>query len=86
MASENESTEFSYELKIPKDRVAVLIGAKGETKKHIETITKTDIDVDSKEGIVSITGQDAIGMYSAKEITKAIGRGFNPEIQAGNNG
>ena len=80
MASDKESTEFSYELKIPKDRVAVLIGAKGETKKHIESLTKTKIDVDSKEGDVSITGKEALGMYAAKEIVKAIARGFNPEI------
>jgi ribosomal RNA assembly protein len=72
--------EFGYELKIPKDRVAVLIGQKGETKKHIETITKTKLNIDSKEGDVSIKGSDALGMYSAKEIVTAIGRGFNPEI------
>ena len=28
--------EYSYELKIPKDRVAVLIGKKGEIKEKIE--------------------------------------------------
>jgi ribosomal RNA assembly protein len=80
MASDKESPEFGYELKIPKDRVAVLIGKKGETKNHIEAITKTKLDIDSKEGEVSIKGKDALGMYAAKEIVKAIARGFNPEI------
>jgi ribosomal RNA assembly protein len=80
MTSEKQDSEFGYELKIPKDRVAVLIGRKGETKKHIETVTKTRIDVDSKEGEVSIKGKDALSMYTAKEIVRAIGRGFNPEI------
>jgi ribosomal RNA assembly protein len=80
MTSDKEEMEFGYELKIPKDRVAVLIGKKGETKKQIETLTKTAIDVDSKEGDVSIKGKEALGLYAAREIVKAIGRGFNPEI------
>ena len=33
--------EYSYELKIPKDRVAVLIGKDGEVKKSIEEDTKS---------------------------------------------
>ena len=72
--------EYSYEVKIPKDRVAVLIGKKGEIKKQIEKSTKTQIYVDSKEGEVILTGTDAINLYTAKEIIRAIGRGFNPEI------
>lgn len=80
MASKQEEPEFGYELKIPKDRIAVLIGKKGEVKRHIEAITKTAIGVDSREGIVSIKGKDALSMYTAKEIVKAVGRGFNPEI------
>jgi len=80
MTSTKEELEFGYGLKIPKDRIAVLIGKKGETKRHIETITKTKISIDSKEGDVSIKGKDALGMYAAREIVRAIGRGFNPEI------
>ncbi len=72
--------EYSYEVKIPKDRVAVLIGKKGEIKKQLEKSTKTKIQVDSKEGEVIITGTDAITLYTAKEIIRAIGRGFNPDI------
>lgn len=72
--------EFTYSLKIPKERVAVLIGTKGETKKELEELTETEIDVDSKEGEVTIEGKDAIKLYIAREIIKAISRGFNPEI------
>lgn len=72
--------EYSYELKIPKDRVAVLIGTKGEIKKHIEEETNSKIFVDSKEGDVRITGDDSLGLFSAREIIKAIGRGFSPEV------
>jgi ribosomal RNA assembly protein len=72
--------EFSYELKLPKDRIAVLIGVKGETKKGLEDATATKIAVDSKEGDVVITGEDAIRLYAAKEVIKAIARGFNPDV------
>jgi ribosomal RNA assembly protein len=80
MTSEQKEPEFGYEIKIPKERIAVLIGKKGETKKYLETLTKTRIDVDSKEGVVEIKGKEALGMYAAKEIVRAIARGFNPEI------
>jgi ribosomal RNA assembly protein len=72
--------EFQYELKMPKDRVAVLIGKKGEIKKELEHNTRTHITVDSKEGDVFVRGNDAISLYTAKEIVTAIARGFNPEV------
>lgn len=75
-----EPIEYSYELKIPKDRVAVLIGKKGEVKRLIEEETNSKISVDSKDGDVRITGDDSLGLFSAREIIKAIGRGFSPEI------
>lgn len=77
MASQDE---FGYELKIPKDRIAVLIGKKGEVKKRLEEATKTELKIDSKEGDVFVSGSDALGLFSAREIIKAVGRGFNPEI------
>jgi len=72
--------EYSYELKIPKERIAVLIGKKGEVKKNIEEETHSIIHIDSKDGDVRITGDDSLGLFSAREIIKAIGRGFSPEI------
>jgi len=72
--------EFGYELRIPKDRIAVLIGKKGKVKKQIEEETKTKIKIDSKEGDVFISGEDALGLFNAREVIKAVGRGFNPEI------
>jgi ribosomal RNA assembly protein len=73
-------TEYSYELKIPKERVAVLIGKSGEVKKQLESETRTRIRVDSDEGDVFVSGEDAISLFSVREIIKAIGRGFNPEV------
>ena len=72
--------EYSYELKVPKNRVAVIIGKEGSIKKEIEESTSTKLNIDSKEGDVMVLGEDALGLYSAREIIKAIGRGFNPEI------
>lgn len=72
--------EYSYELKIPKERIAVLIGTKGEIKKMLEEETNSKIFIDSKEGDVRITGEDSLGLFSAREIIKAVGRGFSPEI------
>jgi ribosomal RNA assembly protein len=76
----HEEMEFSYELKIPTDRVAVLIGKKGEVKRLIEEETKSKLFVDSKDGDVQVSGNDSLGLFSAREIIQAIGRGFSPEI------
>ena len=70
--------EFSYDLKIPEDRVAVLIGSNGKTKKDIEAATKTTLDIEN--GDVIVTGSDAMLLYTARQIIKAIARGFNPRI------
>lgn len=71
---------FHYEFRIPKTRIAVIIGKEGTVKKEIEESTKTALKIDSKEGEVFIYGDDALGLYIAREIIKAIGRGFNPDI------
>ena len=72
--------EYSYELKVPRNRVAVVIGKEGSVKKEIEEATKTKLNIDSKEGDVFVSGEDALGLYTAREIIKAIGRGFNPDL------
>lgn len=72
--------QYQHQLKIPKNRIAVMIGVKGEVKKKIEDNCKVKLSIDSKEGDVIITGEDSIMMYTTKEIIKAIARGFNPDI------
>jgi ribosomal RNA assembly protein len=71
-------------LKIPRERVGVLIGKNGITKDEIENLTKTDIIVDSEAGTVAISPteetEDPLSVWKARYIVKAIGRGFNPEI------
>ena len=72
--------EYSYELKVPKNRLAVIIGKEGSVKKELEEATKTKLSIDSKEGDIFVSGEDALGLYTAREIIKAIGRGFNPDV------
>jgi ribosomal RNA assembly protein len=72
--------EFTYDLKVPKERIAVLIGGKGKIKKAIESSTDTKMEIDSKEGDIFLSGLDALGLYTAKEVIRSIGRGFNPDF------
>jgi len=75
-----EQEEF---VRIPKERIGVVIGKKGETKKKIEEATKTKIEVDSQTGEVFITStektDDPLAVWKARDIVLAIGRGFSPE-------
>jgi ribosomal RNA assembly protein len=67
--------------RIPEDRVAVLIGPGGRTKRSIATATSTQIDIDAGEGEVCLVGPDTdpMGVLKARDIVLAIGRGFSPE-------
>ena len=73
------SSKMSEELKIPQERIAVLIGEKGQAKRKLQKLTNTKIVVSSKEGEVSIEGEDNFNIFLTTNIVKAIGRGFNPE-------
>ena len=79
-AAEGEQEEF---VRIPKDRVAVVIGKKGKTKREIERRTKTKIEIDSETGEVFITAtketDDPLAVWKARDVVMAIGRGFSPE-------
>ncbi|MDD1728726.1 MAG: KH domain-containing protein [Methanospirillum sp.] len=70
---------MQQETRITRERIGVLIGKKGMTKRDIEEKTKTIIAVDSEEGLVSIEGEEADGFLRAVEVVKAIARGFSPE-------
>ena len=75
----NTEEQYNYIIKIPKYRIAVLIGKEGEIKKSLEEDSNCEIMVDSKEGDVSLIGNDSIKLFSLKEVIRAIARGFNPE-------
>ena len=75
--------EMSENVKVPQNRIGVIIGKKGSTKSFIEEKTQTKIDIDSNEGIVSIrptkTIEDPLLVWIARDIIKAIARGFSEE-------
>lgn len=75
-----EALVFSYELKIPKERVGVVIGKEGVIKTEIEEATHCTLAIDSVEGDVTLRGSDSITIMTAMDIVKAIGRGFNPDV------
>jgi len=70
-------------LKIPTERVGVLIGPNGVTKKNIEDKLLVELQIDSKEGGVTITltekATDPSLLFKAKDVVTALGRGFSPE-------
>ncbi|MAG47775.1 RNA-processing protein [archaeon] len=72
--------ELLDQLKIPKDRIAVLLGEKGKIKRQIEKATSTTLTINSKEGDVEILCGDGLKLLIAKNIVTAISRGFNPTI------
>lgn len=67
--------------RIPEDRVGVLIGPKGATKRRIASGTRAEIVIDAEEGEVRIQSpdEDPGAAMVARDITLAIGRGFAPE-------
>ncbi len=71
---------FNQEIKITKERIAVLIGRKGEMKRRLEDAAKCKLMIDSREGDVVIEGGDPLMLYTVREIIKAVARGFNPDV------
>ncbi len=68
-------------VKIPGERVAILIGKGGETKAIIEQRTGVKLTVDSEEGDVEIDhthASDPSMSIIVSNIVMAIGRGFSP--------
>ena len=68
--------------RVPKDRIAVLIGKSGKTREMIEEACDGSLSIDSQTGDVSIswTGDpDPIRRMKVPDVISAIGRGFSPE-------
>jgi len=70
-------------LKIPRERIGVLISPKGRVKQQIEKTFGVKLNVDSETGGVTIlldeNAEDPSVLFRAKELVWAIGRGFSPE-------
>jgi len=71
-------------LKIPKKRIAIIIGKGGETKRMlIENSGCKSININSETGDISISwgeigSYDPLMMMKLPDVIKAIGRGMNP--------
>ncbi len=67
-------------IRIPLDRVAVLVGPKGSIKELIEKKSTTAINIESSSGTVEIMdAKDPVKGMRAREVIHAIARGFSPE-------
>lgn len=67
--------------RIPQDRIAVLIGRKGVTRRALEEATNSKLHIDSSSGDVSVTWNedfDPILRMKFPDVIRAIGRGMNP--------
>jgi ribosomal RNA assembly protein len=70
-------------IRIPKERVGVLIGPDGRTKKSIEKKLSVELQIDGEAGEVNIlmkeNAADPSMLFKAKDVVTALGRGFSPE-------
>ena len=70
-------------VRIPKERVGVLVGPDGKVKQRIEEKFMVTLDVESESGGVTVVlsekASDPSSLFRAKDTVTAIGRGFSPE-------
>ncbi len=74
---------MSYDktIRIPLERVAALIGKKGESKKHLEETCHVSLDIKSESGevLVKSTSVEESDPFKATSVVEAVGRGFSPQ-------
>jgi ribosomal RNA assembly protein len=70
-------------VRIPKERVGVLIGPEGKVKHDIEERLRVKLEIESEGGGVEIilpeNAPDPTIIFRAKDVITAIGRGFSPD-------
>jgi ribosomal RNA assembly protein len=69
-------------VRIPQERIGVIIGPNGETKRQIERMTGVKIRVESEAGEVWIDDQapkDPLMPLKTEDIVRALARGFSPD-------
>jgi len=73
---------FEELVRIPEDRIGVLIGKSGKIKSKIEKTCSVKLEIDSKNGEVKVFSNvvdEKFQTFKALEIVTAIGRGFSPQ-------
>ena len=70
-------------IRIPKERVGVLIGPEGKVKRDIEERLQVKLEIESEAGGVEISlcenSLDPSLLFKAKDVVTAIGRGFSSD-------
>jgi ribosomal RNA assembly protein len=70
-------------VRIPKERVGVLIGPEGKVKRDIEERLQVKLEIESEAGGVEITlsekATDPSLLFRTKDVVTAIGRGFSSD-------
>lgn len=72
----------SLRVRVPKDRVGVLIGHEGSVKSSIERKLLVKLSIDGETGDIEIAFEpegNPADMFLARDMVKAVGRGFSPE-------
>ena len=82
-ASKNKPDVSQQFIKVPAERIAVLIGKKGAVVERIKQECVVDVEIESETGNVAV-GYDTKSLlegnpFKALEIISAIARGFSPE-------
>ncbi|HET9612982.1 MAG TPA: KH domain-containing protein [Nitrososphaeraceae archaeon] len=82
-ASKNKPEVSQQFIKVPAERIAVLIGKKGAVVERIKQECVVDVEIESATGNV-VVGYDTKSLlegnpFKALEIISAIARGFSPE-------
>jgi len=69
-------------IRIPMQRIGVLVGHNGEIRKKIEELSKISFKINSEQGEIIINDQDVsdpLDIFKIENVIRAIGRGFSPE-------
>ena len=70
-------------VRIPKERVGVLIGSDGKVKRDVEERLQVKLEIESEAGGVEINldekATDPSVLFRAKDVVTAVGRGFSPD-------
>lgn len=69
-------------IKVPEDRIGVIVGRNGKVRRRVEKLANVKLDVNS-EGVVTITApdntEDPVLAWKARDIIRAMARGFSPK-------
>lgn len=71
-----------FYIRVPTERVGVLIGPGGETKARLQELTGVILQIDSETGEVTIDesrAKDPSDVLKVRDVVSAIGRGFSEE-------